>query len=326
MYHQILVPLDGSIASEHALPLAGHVAQRANAALRLVHVHRAATTSPISIEGLPVIDTELHSQAEEHERTYLERIAERLTATYGITCSWETLDGDESIAALLLEEAIRSRADLIVMTTHGRSGFAQLWLGSVAEALIRLSSLPLLLVRPTDEPATMQQPPKLTEMLIPLDGSAFAEQILDPAMQLGGVLGTAYTLLHVVAPQMLLHHHDLAIAPVDLDPQDTQRHLTTAQIYLDHVARQFVQADQPVTTRLRVASHPAATILEAVQAQPQTMLAVATHGRSGIQRLLWGSVADKLLRGTTCPMLVYRPQLTEEQRSDQLEPARNHLP
>ncbi|HEY0606262.1 MAG TPA: universal stress protein [Herpetosiphonaceae bacterium] len=321
MYHQILVPLDGSAAGEQALPLACDIARRANAALRLVHVHRAATASPISIEGLPVIDAELHSRAQEHERVYLQRIADALTATYGISSSCETLDGDESVAALLLAEAIRSSADLIVMTTHGWSGFARLWLGSVAESLIRLSSIPLLLLRPTEEPAALHEPPMLTEMLIPLDGSAFAEQILVPAQQLGRVLGTAYTVLHVVEPQLVLHHHDLAIAPVDLDPQDTQRLLTTAQAYLDRVAQQFAQADHPVTTQTRIGPHPAATILEAIQAQPHTLLALATHGRSGLKRLLWGSVADKLLRGTTCPMLVYRPQLNDEHSPEQREPA-----
>ncbi|HEY0736107.1 MAG TPA: universal stress protein, partial [Herpetosiphonaceae bacterium] len=259
--------------------------------------------------GLPVIDAELHSRAQEHERVYLQRIADGLTATYGISSSCETLDGDESVAALLLAEAIRSSADLIVMTTHGWSGLARLWLGSVAESLIRLSSLPLLLLRPSDEPTAMHQPPRLTDMLIPLDGSPFAEQILGPARELGGVLGTAYTVLHVVEPQMVLHHHDLAIAPVDLDPQDTQRHLTTAQTYLDRVAQQVAQAEQPVTTRLLIGSHPAATILEALQAQPHTLLAIATHGRSGVQRLLLGSVADKVLRGTDRPVFVYRPQV-----------------
>lgn len=313
MYHQILVPLDGSAAGERALPLACHVARRANAALRLVHVHRAATTNPIFIEGLPVIDAELHSRAQEHERAYLQRIAERLSATYGIACSWETLDGDESVAALLLEEATRTNTDLIVMTTHGRSGFAQLWLGSVAESLIRLSSLPLLLQRPTDEPVAMHEPPLLTNMLIPLDGSAFAEQILGPARQLGRVLDTSYTLLSVVEPHMVLHPHDLAIAPVDLDPQDTHDHLASVQAYLDQVAQQLGADDQPIATRTLVGAHPAAKILEAAQAQPHTLLALATHGHSGLKRLFWGSTADKLLRGTTCPMLVYRPQLSEEQ-------------
>lgn len=310
MYQQILVPLDGSAAGEQALPIACHIARSANATLRLVHVHRAATANPISIEGLPVIDAELHSQALEHERVYLQRIAEQLTTTHGVTCSWETLTGDESIAALLLKDALQSRANLIVMTTHGRSGFAQLWLGSVAEALIRLSSLPLLLLHPTDAPS--DQPPPLTEMLIPLDGSPFAEQILGPARQLGNVLGTSYSVLHVVEPQLVLHQHALAIAPVDLDPEDTQRHLATAQAYLDRIAQQFAPADQPVMARTLIGSHPAATILEAVQAQPHAMLALATHGHSGLKQLLWGSVADKLLRGTTCPLLVYRPQLDEE--------------
>ncbi|HMN26762.1 MAG TPA: universal stress protein, partial [Caldilineaceae bacterium] len=82
MYSSILVPLDGSLLSEHALPLACALALRANALLRLVHVH-TLSTSPIYIEGQPVIDENLVSLSQEHERIYLERIKHQLASVAG---------------------------------------------------------------------------------------------------------------------------------------------------------------------------------------------------------------------------------------------------
>lgn len=319
MYRTILVPLDGSAESEQALPLACQLARRSDAALHLVHAHRPATVSPIFIEGLPVIDTELHSQVREHERVYMQRVRDRLTAEHGIACSSTLRDGDESVAAQILDAAITSGADLIVMTTHGRSGFAHLWLGSVAERIIRISPIPVLLVRPTSESATANDLLRLTEILIPLDGSSFAEYILDPALRIGRLLATSYTLLHVVEPRAVLHRDDLSIAPIDLDPDDTQRRVGAAQTYLDRVAQRYAAEGRHVATRVLVGEHPAATILEVVHRQPHTVLALATHGRSGLKRVLWGSVADKLLRGTRAPMLVYRPQPAVEPTAQQPE-------
>lgn len=307
MYRRLLVPLDGSILSEQALPMACQLARRSGAALRLVHVHRSAAPDPLYVEGVSVIDEHLRSRAEEHERTYLERTCAQIGDAYGVASSYTSLSGDEPIATLLVQEAEAWNADLIVMTTHGRSGLAHMWLGSVADALIRVSPRPVLLMRP-DEATTEAAPPTIETIVVPLDGSPFAEQILDPALELGQALGAAITLLYVVEPQALLHRDDMYIAPVDLNPEGTRRHQAAAQKYLERIARAVAHADQPISARVVLGEQVATAILETVDRQPNSMLALATHARSGIRRLFLGSVADKVVRGTHRPVLVYRPK------------------
>src|SRR5512134_3053042 len=147
--HPILVPLDGSGLAELAVPVAAGLAQRAEAQMRLVHVHVPISAEPIHVEGLPVIDERMRSQRREHEQAYLVGASRRLAG--GVAVSTALIDGP--VAAALTAEAERSGAELIVMTTHGRGGFERAWLGSVADALVRTSPVPLLLVRP--EPGTV---------------------------------------------------------------------------------------------------------------------------------------------------------------------------
>ena len=199
MYRSILVPLDGSVLSEQALPLACELAQRAKAVLRLVHVHAPSaspiysSSSPIYIEGQPVIGENLASLSREHERTCLEHIKHQLAAVVGphLEVTVEVLERpiesmvNESVAVFLANYVRTTGVDLVVMTTHGRSGLERVWLGSVADTLVRLSRIPILLLRPTVHAITYAQPPGLRKILIPLDGSSLAEQILEPALAIG---------------------------------------------------------------------------------------------------------------------------------------------
>lgn len=131
MYRSILVPLDGSSASEHSLPVACALARRAGALLRLVHVHVAYTAAPIYVEGLPVIDEQLHSLGKAHERAYLEGAQDRLVdeGEADLRIVTAVLDPaemdvrDQTVAQLLASYAATTDTDLIVMTTHGRGGW-----------------------------------------------------------------------------------------------------------------------------------------------------------------------------------------------------------
>ncbi|MEI7769904.1 MAG: universal stress protein, partial [Chloroflexales bacterium] len=179
MFHTILAPLDGSPASEQALATAARLAQHSQSTLHLAHVHSPYTTTPIMIEGLPVIDDELHSRAADHELAYLRQAAASVvTAADPIIAR---LDGP--VAFTLSSYCHEIGADLLVLTTHGRSGFTQLWLGSVAEALLHSLSVPMLLLHPAPAPVP---PTPFRHILVPLDGSALAEQILPHAMALAG--------------------------------------------------------------------------------------------------------------------------------------------
>lgn len=305
MYRNLLVPLDGSPFSEYALAFASSIAQRSGAALHLAHVH--ALNDPIYIEGMPVIDADLHTLGRDHERAYLAHVRDRLlpTANLSITCA--NLDNDSTIAGTLARYVVANQIDLVVMTTHGRGGLARAWLGSVADALVRCSPVPLLLLRPGESLPNTTQPALFQRLLIPLDGSALSEQILEPALELGGLAQAEYTLLRVAEPFVLTSYAPLAQAS-RIDEQLTQEELAEARQYIKRVAERLHGEGRTIHTRALLAEQPAVAILDEAHRQEIDLIAMSTHGRSGLARLLIGSVADKVLRGAMLPMLIARPQ------------------
>ncbi len=308
VYRSILVPLDGSPSAEHALASAAEIARLSGATLRLVHVH-ALSITPIYIEGHPVIDKNLAPLGLEHEQIYLEQLRTKLRkACPAITITVEVLNRsmenmmNESVGVFLARHVTATDVDLVVMTTHGRGGLARFWLGSVADMLVRLTNVPLLLLRPTATPPDFAHPPSIQRILIPLDGSALSEQILQPTLALGALLHAQYTLLRVVEP---LYTEDSLIAyPEELDGETIQE----TQNYLDTLVPQLDTAAGTITTHVLLEPQPAVAILDYAQHHTTDLIAMATHGRSGIKRLLIGSTADKVLRGGQSAVLVLRPQ------------------
>ena len=137
-------------------------------------------------------------------------------------------------------------------------------------------------------------------MLVPLDGSALAEQALGPALDLARLMEARCTLLWVVESD----NAPPASAPGG-DALAEGAAVTEAEAYLRHVARQLQDEGFSVQTRVVVARHAADAIVE--QARGSGLIALATHGRGGVRRLLLGSVADAVIRGGSAPVLVCRP-------------------
>lgn len=298
---RILVPLDGSELAERALPLAAELARRSGAAVELVHVHVPISPDPIHVEGLPVIDEHMRSLRRDHERAYLERARDRLPPA--VAASAALLDGP--VAATLAAHARAVGAWLIVLTTHGRGGLERIWLGSVADELARVSPVPVLLVRP--EPTAASG--RFGRILVPLDGSKRGETILEHAVRLARLAGDAEIILfeavQPVGAAVWLPQGELSAAvPAD---DLLQRQQEGARAYLEEVARPLAAAGLRVRTRMEVAGSVTAAILEAAQAEQVELVALATHGRSGLARLALGSVADKVVRASRTPVLLFRP-------------------
>jgi nucleotide-binding universal stress UspA family protein len=157
--------------------------------------------------------------------------------------------------------------------------------GSVADELVCRARVPLLLVRGSDRAPRVTPEPVLDNILIPLDGSPLAEQVLGPALDLARVMEARCSLLRVVKL-----------------PEKAQ-----AEAYLVRLAGGLREQGLEVRTRVVVARHPAEAIVQEALAQGSNLIALATHGRHGLKRLLLGSVAEKLLRAAASPVLVYRP-------------------
>jgi nucleotide-binding universal stress UspA family protein len=313
MYRAILVPLDGSQLSEGALPVACEIARRSGATLHLLLVAVRAMAAPIFVEGLPVIDEELHSLGKMHDRAYLEQIRDRLIAegelsvTVAVLDPLDADDHDQTIPGFIAAYVAANDIDLIVMTTHGRGGLTRFWLGSVADALIRLSPAPILLLRSRDAAAEPRQAATLRRFLIPLDGSARSEAVVAPALALGQLLGAEYTLLHVVVPAVLGPAAPFT-TPTDFDPERTGRDQAEAQRYLEEVAGRLQGLGATAHARVLVADQVALAILEEHRREGYDLIAMSTAGRSGIRRLLIGSVADKVLRRAEAPLLLHREE------------------
>jgi nucleotide-binding universal stress UspA family protein len=139
IYQSILVPLDGSAFGEHALPAALSIARRSGANLHLILVH----TPFVYAESGLVYDERIDRTIREQEQAYLEGLFERVKAAAPVPVTWVLRDGLTSDS--IREQVASIRADLIVMTTHGRGPLSRFWLGSVADSMVREVAVPIFL-------------------------------------------------------------------------------------------------------------------------------------------------------------------------------------
>lgn len=299
---KLLIPLDGSGFGEETLPYAAAVAKYSDLAVDVVYVHVPHTIDPpFGNDPYEYDDSEL-AEREGRDRNkaeaYLDSIVDR----------FQDASGREACAVLLtgmVADAIEGHAaggsvpGLIVMSTHGRTGLSRAWLGSVADALIRRSPWPIVLVRPRegreDEPERRRCRP-FRRIFVPLDGSPLSERVLSPALELATAMGCSVKLFQVVSRSRSGwpgHDGDMAGG------------VRSASEYLERLAEPLHHVD--IEVEVVEDAQPALAILEAVERGRADLVALATHGRRGIRRMVLGSVADKVLRGVDVPMLVLGP-------------------
>jgi nucleotide-binding universal stress UspA family protein len=302
MVRTILVPLDGSVFGEHALPHALGIARRAGAALELTHVH--VTPAPLFLDPYPGMESTLDAGARKEAQEYLEALKRRLPPVAGVTVRTAYLEG--GVAEALRQHAEDVRADLIVMTTHGRGPFSRFWLGSVADELLRQSPVPLLLVRPEKGAPDLAKDIVYRQILVALDGSPLAELALRPATALGRLMDSNFTLFRAVPP-VRYAGDDLGSLRDEPGYALLEQWKAQAEGYLDGIAFRMRQDGLRPTNRVEVMQQPAEGIVSVADETHADLIALATHGRGGLARLVLDSVADKVVRGSTRPVLVSRP-------------------
>lgn len=292
MYRIILVPVDGSKLAERALSLAIPLAEEHGATVLLVHAHEPML--PLTVGGgAPVRDTALDEQMERDSRTYVDRLVRRLAKLTSVPVEGECRSG--KVVPTLCAVAAERGVSLIVMSTHGRGGFQRLWLGSVADALVRHATVPVLLVRGARPMAKrMAGAPPFTRLLVPVDGSPRAERAIAAAKALAANAPVRLVLIHVLHPMS-------AVAGVNLKRDPAQE---IAAAYLEPLARRDATATTEMRIDVRVDANVARVLLEAVEQHDADLIVMSGQGLSGVQRLLVGSVADKLIRTATVPVLV----------------------
>jgi nucleotide-binding universal stress UspA family protein len=309
MYQTILVPLDGSPFGEQSLPLALSIAKRAGASLEVIHVHE--TLAPVFAQPVAGLESGFESEIRAQRTAYLNGVVKRLTAQTKLPIAPVLLEG--AVVEALLNRARTQKIDLIVMTTHGHGPLARFWLGSVADELVRHAPVPILLVHPKEEKAGASKEPGLRKLLVPLDGGALAESILDQAVPLARLMQAELLLVRVIQPMVI---GNMAIPePTSGVPApsmvkkleewyEDRRQEATA--YLEKIAEKLRSSVSVVRTCVVSHEQPAVAILNEARTQRADAIAIETHGRSGLSRFFLGSIADKVIRGSAIPVLVHR--------------------
>jgi len=299
---KILVPLDGSSLAEEAVDTAINLAAGGPFTLSLLRATEA--------HGLPVADPiDAQVRVVREAEDYLAGVRGRLEK-HGIT-DVDTSAWYGQAAPSILEGARLKKADLIVMSSHGRSGLGRLILGSVAESVLRSTRVPLCIVHgskaaSTELPAWQKQGANrrwkaYRRVLVALDGSPAAEKILPLVLGFAGPLGLEVTLMRVNVPVRPTIVEGTALTMLE-DPETDQ---IGAEEYLAPLAVDLRRHGLRVKTQVR--RGPAAEeILRAASESNVDLIAMTTHGRTGLGRLLLGSVAETVLRTTPLPVFLMR--------------------
>lgn len=323
MFQRILVPLDGSARAEQALPVAARIARATGGSLLLVQV----VSPPIEYnEGLAPVAFAIGQgiEAEMASATrYLQSLADSSTLR-GIATRVEGVFGFPVPHLLAFAEA--PGIDLVVLCSHGRTGFARWVMGSVAHALVHQCSVPLLVLR-QGTPSSLRMPVDSTgsfRTLVPLDGSKLAEAALGPAAHLTAALaGTGQGTLHV--SQVVKRYPTTVNEGFVSELNDEARE--RARSYLNQVEEHVrpelqklrlslthsVELESDVASALvNLAEHGTGSAEGASEAiGPCDLIAISTHGRAGLERWVMGSVTERLLHTATLPMLIVRPPRAE---------------
>lgn len=294
----IMVPLDGSAFAEQALPLAMTLARRSNS-----RIHLTLAAAPAS---------EITAAAAE----YLSGMAARLESgmSEGVTYSVLTPDPGapawpmpacSSVADVLARYVVDQDIGLVVLTTHGRGGVRRAWLGSTADAFVRIAPRPVLLVRPGDEEVAITAADfSLRHVVIPLDGSETSERAIPIAQEIGSLFGARYTLVRVVVP----FTPDISTEWYGVHPFEPTLNLESAARYLANVANSMRERGLNVATQVIESSSPAGAIIDYATSQDAGLIVLMSSGAGGIRRLLLGSVADKVVRSGSVSVLVCNTQ------------------
>jgi len=312
MTRKIVVPLDRSPVAESALPFAVSLARDLGAELALVSVIDLPLEFAAWLDATTVIDQKI--DVEDAYEDYLEAVAAEIDDVPVETAV--RMGG----AASEIEEYVNSFDDpILVMASHGRSGVRRLIIGSVTQQVVHRVKVPVIVV-PARIPVDEDKPVGPVEsILIPLDGSEFSEYALHKVLEL---LGDRRPAIHLMRVVEVVSWYGGPYSGMDLYGLDPYIDAATdaATEYLDKLAEQLTERGFPVTTEVRVGL--VADQIDAVaDSRKVDLVVMATHGRSGVGRLIFGSVAERALRQTVVPLMLVRPGPEVSESADDLTEA-----
>jgi len=308
MIRRVLIPLDGSGLAKQVIP----------------HLLRFITPDQTELLLMTALSSSSHPQTEEtadfampeaavtkDHKIYkqLHDITQELNQI-GFSVMERLLSGEPAESILRLAE--ETFVDLIAMSTHGRTGLRRALLGSVADEIVCNARPPVFLA-----PATITTQPDSAprSILLPLDGTSLAEAAIPVAQQFAQNTGATLSLIHIIKP-------DHSGYGQQHDPASTREHSPTQQTtsYLERIQLQLQLAGVP--SHYQIASgDPAEAIIRAICTENSDLVVMSTHGRSGVERIIHGSVTSQIIGNTTCPLLLIRGTVPVEV----YEPSNNKL-
>ncbi|MAT99526.1 MAG: hypothetical protein CL608_20480 [Anaerolineaceae bacterium] len=289
-FNKILLPLDGSELAEKALAPAVALAETFSAEIVLLRV-----VVPLSIKIDPDLYQRIIDGGQKEAKYYLSGIQLRsLFSTVSVKS--DTVVG--KAAQSILDYARENEIDLIVMSSHGRSGMSRWVYGSVADKVLHQAACSLAIIHPQVE----TEPFAHKRILVPLDGSLQAESALGPALKLAH---------EVVAELILLRVTEMP--PIPKEPVHgwpgvksvMQAAELEAKIYLERTRKSLIDSGIQISTQVTTGA-VTESIIDTADEQQVDLIVMSSHGRSGVDRWVFGSVTEKTLRGAHCATLVIR--------------------
>lgn len=305
MFRRILVPLDGSPPAERALSVAARLARALNGTLILVQVVQPPLQPATSLAPPLEVEEQILSEELERATTYLAQMTQQPELA-GIRHETAALAGFP--AEQILDAVDTHQADSMILCSHGRTGLLRWALGSVAQRVVHHASVPVLLLH-QQGPTLATDAQRPLRALIPLDGSKQAEAAVEPAATLVGAL----------APQGqgILH----LVQVVRLPRGEPEAALREAEVYLSRTAETLRKGplahlqvtwsaipDKDVAGALVDLAQSGQTSQDAGSTSSFDLIAMATHGRGGLQRWVMGSVTERVLSSSKLPLIVVRPK------------------
>jgi nucleotide-binding universal stress UspA family protein len=301
MYDKILVPLDGSELAEVTLWYGARLASRLHAALMLLYV-----ASPDELTSPHMYECYLKYTSDRVKAEADKSAAE--TGGGEIVIDYKTLRGDP--AEEIVDYANKAKIDLIIMSTQGKSGIRRWALGNVANKVLRATRKQVLLIRAKGaEPDVYKE--RLIKVLVPVDGSRESESILKFVTYMAAELNLEVTLFHMWVRERETY-------PTSMHSlKRTEKIRKREKDYIERLGTRLKEKGLNVETVFSEVwqDEEAEEIIKLAEEGRFSMVAMATHGRSGVGRWIFGSNADKVLSEGSTPLLLVRPVKRSKARS-----------
>ena len=304
MFEKILVPLDGSAIAQGILPCVKTLARSFGSTIVLYH----AAEAPVELDRQEAYAKETIDRIRSLAEEYLTGAAKVLRRQ---RFKVELKVGLGGVARSITDFADAENVDLIAMSTHARAGLPRWMMGSAPDRVLRHTHKPVLLVRPAGETPLDAKPYPLKRIIVPMDGSRAAQAVLPSVQEMAKTLKMEVVLIQVISAgttvQFTPMGPDTWAVPADV----LQQIDVLASGYLAGVGKELERGG--VSVRWDVLRGAAAhRIVEFAHETPASMVAMTTHGRSGLRRWVLGSVADQVVRASGEPVLVIRPPATAD--------------